>query len=107
MRNGRDGRGVCEHPTPKPARIHCSTLHWNQLRPVKLVGSASAHGKARHGRAAPVDGAPALAALGPGDAAQGRQEVDRLVVLRLDHYLPRGIDQTSFAVPEKGQEAEF
>ena len=30
---------------------------------------------------------------GPGDAAEARREIDRLVELRLDHHLPGGVDQ--------------
>src|SRR5262245_6915337 len=64
----------------------------------KFDGDGVGAGDARHGSAAPVDGAPALAALGPGNTAH---EAVQLIELRLDHDLPSGVDQPPFAVLEK------
>jgi hypothetical protein len=56
-------------------------------------------GDARHRSAASVDGAPALAAPRPGDAAL--KAPVQLLVLRLNHDLPGGVDQPPCAVLEK------
>ena len=93
-RNSRDVRSgppwarhvrACDAETPTKSVLD---LALKPAAPGEARGVRIGAWEARHGRAEPVDGAPALAPLRPGDAAQARQEVDRLVVLRLDHLLP-------------------
>jgi hypothetical protein len=45
--------------------------------------------------------------LGPGDAAEGRHEIDRFIELRLDNHLAGRVDEPPLAVLEKSQEAEI
>src|SRR5262245_33593547 len=66
--------------------------------PPKVDGDGIGAGYAWHGSAAPVDGTPALAALGPSNTAL---KAAQFIELRLDHDLPGGVDQSPFATPEK------